>query len=164
MKLRWFWRQSAPEVKLLLKRVKRSWRNGAPEDYRFWRQEVQKPHHQKLHHQKLQKLLHQKLPHQKSFHQKLKINWICKTFKDWRIYIAKAVYWIRKHSRKLVEHCNGHFKGVWRHVLAIWTKALTLYYCTNCTTTFSTTLFCVHATRQENSFRIRLRLHRCSFG
>ena len=63
-----------------------------------------------------------------------------------------------------MEHCNGHFKGVWRHVLAIWTKALTLYYCTNCTTTFSSTLFCVHATKQENSSRILLRLQRCSVG
>ena len=77
---------------------------------------------QKLHHQKL---CYQKLPHQKSFHQKLKINWICKRFKDWRIITAKAVYWIRKHNKRLVEFCNGHFKGVWRHVLAIWTKALT---------------------------------------
>ena len=163
MKLRRFWRQYAPES------GKRSWRNSVPEEKCSWRQEVQKPHYQKLHHQKLeklhhrklQKLHHQKLPHQKSFHQKLKINWICKTFKDWRICIAKAVYWFRKHSRKLVEHCNGHFK---RHVLAIWTKALTLYFVRIVQPRSPLLCFCVHATRQENSSRIRSLLHICSFG
>ena len=84
--------------------------------------------------------------------------------KNWRIINAKAVYWIRKHKQRISGVCNGHFKGVWRRVFAIWTKALTLYYCTNCTTTFSTTLFCVCTSRQENSSRIRSRLHRCSFG
>ena len=154
------WRKAALEVsKALLK-------NSAPEDKRSRSHiirscVIRSCIIQKLHHQKL---CYQKLPHQKSFHQKLKINWICKRFKDWRIITAKAVYWIRKHNKRLVEFCNGHFKGVWRHVLAILDESVHIVLCTNCTTTFSTTLFCVHATRQENNSRIRLRLHRCSFG
>jgi hypothetical protein len=48
--------------------------------------------------------------------------------KNWRIINAKAVYWIRKHKQRISGVCNGHFKGVWRRVFAIWTKALTLYF------------------------------------
>jgi hypothetical protein len=33
-----------------------------------------------------------------------------------------------KDGSRLVELCNGHFKSIWRHLLAKGTRALTLYY------------------------------------
>jgi len=38
------------------------------------------------------------------------------------------------------------------------TKSVDIVLCTNCTTTFSTTLFCVSVTRQDNSSEIQPRL------
>jgi hypothetical protein len=89
-------------------------KTSAPEDWKL--------RHQKLRHQKLH---HQKLPHQKLFHQNLKINWICE------IQGFKSCFTDRnssKDNRILVELCNGHFEGVWRHMFEKGTKALTLYF------------------------------------
>jgi len=80
-----------------------------------------------------------------TFHQKLKF------IRIHRIWSFKSCLLDRNSSyigRRLVELCNGHFKRIWSHLVAKIKEALTKVLCTNCTTTFSTTLFCVSTTRQ----------------
>ena len=73
---------------------------------------------------------HQKQVVQKQLHQKLKLirSWLSPQAEDSKINTSKVIYWIRKHCRRLLDGCNGHFGEDLKALEAYLQKALTLYY------------------------------------
>ena len=137
------WSLDAPEGNLLLKK-KRSWSQAAPEEIALLKNSAPEDKRSRSHiirsciirscrsHLIRSCIIRSCIIRSCLIRSYFTRSWISTGFaKDSRIEelsMQKLSIGFENTNKGLVEFCNGHFKGVWRLVLAIWTKALTLYF------------------------------------